>query len=250
MVGLLTEDIFEKFIAGGVAGAVAKSVIAPLDRIKVLFQTTTRLFTLHNGWLEMHRISSQEGIRAFWKGNCAQILRIMPYTAIVTTKQQFSSFDYYKAKLPLPGDSTVAVMARNFLPGSLAGATGVILTYPFEVARTRLAVQTTRRIYKGTFHAFWTVYKEEGVTTLYRGIQPTILGILVYSGVAFGVYFGSMDLIVHTSFWDHFMYGAVAGILGQLSSYPFDVVRKKMQACGFIERVSNFKSTHGSTPLQ
>ena len=83
MAGLLSEEAFEKFVAGGLAGAVAKSTIAPLDRVKVLFQATTRIFSLQNGLGESHRIMSQEGFAAFWKGNCAQLLRITPYTAIV-----------------------------------------------------------------------------------------------------------------------------------------------------------------------
>lgn len=141
-------------------------------------------------------------------------------------------------------------MVRNFLPGSLAGASAVICTYPFEVARTRLAVQTTKRLYKGTFHAFWRISQDEGLSVLYKGIGPTMVGILVYSGMAFCIYFGSKDLAAHNSTFGHFVYGAMAGILGQLTAYPFDVVRKKMQAHGFIERVSNFKSTYSSTPLQ
>lgn len=142
------------------------------------------------------------------------------------------------------------MVAHNFIPGSLAGATAVLCTYPFEVARTRLAVQTTKRLYKGTFHAFWRLTQEEGITALYKGIAPTMIGILVYSGTAFCIYFGSKDLAAHNSTFGHFVYGAMAGVLGQLSSYPFDVVRKKMQAHGFIERVSDFKSTHSATPLQ
>lgn len=85
MASFLTEERFEKFIAGGLAGAIAKSTIAPLDRVKVLFQTTTRLFNLQSGVHESKRILSQEGFSAFWKGNCAQLLRITPYTAIVAS---------------------------------------------------------------------------------------------------------------------------------------------------------------------
>lgn len=250
MAGLLDEQRFEKFVAGGLAGALSKSAIAPFDRVKVLFQTTTRLFSLKNGLMESNRIWSQEGITAFWKGNCAQLLRITPYAAIVRLTQQFGTFDYYKERLPHLGSSKLAVMVSNFLPGSLAGASAVLCTYPFEIARTRLAIQTTRRLYRGTLHAFWRISQDEGVSALYKGLTPTIIGIVVYSGTAFCIYFGSKDLAAHQSSMGHFLYGAMAGVLGQLSAYPFDVVRKKMQAHGFIERVSNFKSTHSSSPFQ
>lgn len=83
MEPLFSRGKLKKFIAGGIAGAVAKTSIAPLDRIKVLFQTTTRAFSISTAWNEVLRILSEEGICAFWKGNLVQMLRIIPYTAIV-----------------------------------------------------------------------------------------------------------------------------------------------------------------------
>ena len=126
----------------------------------------------------------------------------------------------------------------NFLPGSLAGATAVCMTFPFEVTRTRLAVQTTTKVYNGMVHAFLSLARQEGLQGLFRGITPTIFGIGIYSGVAFGLYFSSKDLIGHHGTIWYFSYGAVAGLLGQFSAYPLEIVRKRMMARGFIEQVS------------
>lgn len=65
MEAILSKEEINKFISGGVAGAIAKTVIAPLDRVKVLFQATTRKFTIHNAIQEIFRISKEEGIKAF-----------------------------------------------------------------------------------------------------------------------------------------------------------------------------------------
>lgn len=65
MVRIFTEEELQKFVCGGCAGAIAKTSIAPLDRVKVLFQATIRSFTVKSAYFEIQRIYSQEGIRAF-----------------------------------------------------------------------------------------------------------------------------------------------------------------------------------------
>ena len=159
-------------------------------------------------------------------------------------------YDYYKYSLmhPRPNNRT-QVLLYNFLPGSLAGATSVIFTYPFEVARTRLALQTHSRYYLGIVHAFRTLFKEEGLAGLFRGLVPTLQGIVIYSGVSFCIYFSSKEIFGHKNIGQHFLFGAAAGIIGQFVSYPFDVIRKRMQAKGFVEKVSNFQSTNSSAAM-
>lgn len=245
MTELFSKEKLRKFVSGGIAGGIAKSTIAPLDRVKVLFQATIRKFNFHSAIGEFTRIRQEEGIRAFWKGNGAQVLRIVPYTAIVIFTQQFTMYDYYKNSLiHMHPKSRTQVLLYNFLPGSLAGATSVIFTYPFEVARTRLALQTHTKYYLGITHAFQTLFREEGIKGLFKGLVPTLQGIVIYSGVSFCIYFSSKEILGHNSIGQHFMFGAVAGIIGQFVSYPFDVVRKRMQAKGFVEKVSKFQCTH------
>jgi hypothetical protein len=72
----------KRFIAGGIAGAVAKTAIAPLDRVKILFMTNMRTFTYTKAKEETIRILRDERFLSFWKGNMAQLWRIVPYTAI------------------------------------------------------------------------------------------------------------------------------------------------------------------------
>jgi hypothetical protein len=61
--------------AGGVAGMVAKSVVAPVDRVKILFQVSSEGFSIGRMRHIMSRIVEEEGIRGLWKGNSATMLR-------------------------------------------------------------------------------------------------------------------------------------------------------------------------------
>lgn len=72
-----------KFFSGGCAGVIAKTIIAPIDRVKFLFMGTIRHFTFQSFLNEISRINSQEGLRSYWKGNLTQIIRVFPYSGIV-----------------------------------------------------------------------------------------------------------------------------------------------------------------------
>lgn len=60
---------------GGLAGMLAKSVVAPVDRIKILFQVSSEPFSLRKVFNLMRRIHREEGLGGLWKGNSATMLR-------------------------------------------------------------------------------------------------------------------------------------------------------------------------------
>ena len=79
-------DSIIKFFSGGCAGVIAKTIVAPIDRVKFLYMGTVRHFNRKNVQNEIFRIKSEEGIRSLWKGNLAQIIRVFPYSGIVIHK--------------------------------------------------------------------------------------------------------------------------------------------------------------------
>ncbi len=92
--------------------------------------------------------------------------------------------------------------------------------------------------YSSLSNAFVSIYKQEGFRTFYRGITPTVLGIMPYAGISFFTYetLKSMYQVYSDSLELHpvhrLIFGACAGILGQSSSYPLDIVRRRMQTDG------------------
>mmetsp|Transcript_64551 Transcript_64551/g.158893 ORF Transcript_64551/g.158893 Transcript_64551/m.158893 type:complete len:377 (+) Transcript_64551:182-1312(+) len=242
-------DVCKRLVAGGIAGAVAKTVIAPLDRTKIIFQTSERIFNLRNVMDTLVTIGKTEGTRGLWRGNMATVARVFPYAGI-----QFAAFDVYKRFLTDKKTGQLSPLQRLFA-GSGAGATAVAVTYPLDLLRARLAV---RRNWDqaNSRRAWWEAMtggeQKLSIRGLYRGINPTLLGILPYAGIAFftrdslnqlaAKHFDTSAL--QTPLATKMGSGAIAGLVAQSSTYPLDLVRRRMQTEGFVDRgVGNAKGS-------
>ena len=79
---------------------------------------------------------------------------------------------------------------KNLLCGAFAGITSVTFTYPLDIIRTRLSVQTAdyatlseaqREDLPGMWRTGVNIYKTEGgFLALYGGYVPTIAGVAPY----------------------------------------------------------------------
>ena len=89
----VSQPVFAAFLAGGVAGAVSRTVVSPLERLKILFQIQSHgrneyKLSVGKGLAKMWR---DEGWRGFMRGNGTNCIRIVPYSAV-----QFGSYNFYK----------------------------------------------------------------------------------------------------------------------------------------------------------
>ena len=186
-------------LAGGIAGIVAKSVVAPVDRIKIMYQISAAPFRILDVPKVAKNIVDTEGVRALWKGNTAAMIRVFPYSGI-----QFMVYDFCKqffidrrtrSNLVDVDHHEQKMMQSSLLPieslisGMTAGSVSVLCTYPLDLTRAQLAV--VRKTSDRASHSFVGMLTENvrqrGVKGLYRGITPTMLGIFPYSGLAFAL---------------------------------------------------------------
>jgi hypothetical protein len=135
-------------IAGGLAGMVAKTVVAPIDRIKILFQVSSEPFALRNVPAVVRNICQHEGVAALWRGNSAMMLRVFPYSGI-----QFMAFDkcksymvHAKQREGLPLHQQHLSPLESLLAGSVAGVVSVFATYPLDLTRAQLAVHVKSKV--------------------------------------------------------------------------------------------------------
>ncbi|CAM0881416.1 unnamed protein product [Alopecurus aequalis] len=231
----------KELIAGGAAGAFAKTAVAPLERVKILLQTRTEGFQSLGIVRSLRKLWQYEGIRGFYKGNGASVLRIVPYAAL-----HYMTYEQYRCWILSNAPSVGTGPVVDLLAGSAAGGTAVLCTYPLDLARTKLAYQVLivaqpgnplgnsgqQPVYNGVKDVFRTVYKEGGARSLYRGIGPTLIGILPYAGLKFYIYEDLKSRVPEDykrSVILKLSCGALAGLFGQTLTYPLDVVRRQMQ---------------------
>lgn len=202
-------------LAGGTAGVISRTATAPLDRIKLLFQVRSPVRRREPRNTAFHsraraqvqsmpgsgaaagtytsigqaasKILREEGVLAFWKGNGANAVRVVPYSAA-----QLASNDLYKrliARHLLQGqipDGAPLPVAWRLLAGACAGMTATALTHPLDTLRLRLALPGQK--HQGLVTAFSTVVRTEGLGALYKGLVPTLIGIAPYAAINFATY--------------------------------------------------------------
>ncbi|KAK5836755.1 Thylakoid ADP,ATP carrier, chloroplastic -like protein [Gossypium arboreum] len=219
------------FAAGAVAGAVAKTVTAPLDRIKLLMQTHGVRAGQESakkaiGFIEaIALIGKEEGIKGYWKGNLPQVIRIIPYSAV-----QLFAYETYK-KLFKGKDGELSVVGR-LAAGACAGMTSTFITYPLDVLRLRLAVEPG---YRKMSEVALNMLREEGFASFYYGLGPSLIGIAPYIAVNFCIF----DLVKRAlpekyrqKTQASLLTAVVSALAATVTCYPLDTVRRQMQMKG------------------
>mgnify|MGYP003957378633 CR=1 FL=1 len=239
----MSSDFVLNFLAGGVSGAVAKTCTAPIERVKLLIQTQdanpkiiSGEVARYNGIVDcFSRVAKEQGIQAFWRGNFTNIIRYFPTQAF-----NFAFKDGIKAMFPKADKNTefVKFFAINMASGGLAGAGSLCIVYPLDYARTRLAsdVGGGKKQFNGLADCLKKTVAAGGVGALYNGIGVSVVGIIPYRGVYFGLfdtlsgynpYQKDQNGLLRAS--SKFVCAQTSAIAAGYASYPFDTVRRRLQ---------------------
>lgn len=236
-------DFVINFLAGGVSGAVAKTCTAPIERVKLLIQTQDANPKIISGEVARYtgivdcftRVAKEQGFGAFWRGNLTNIIRYFPTQAF-----NFAFKDGIKNLFPKADKNKefAKFFAINMASGGLAGAGSLAIVYPLDYARTRLAsdVGTGKQQFNGLMDCLKKTVAAGGIGALYNGIGVSIVGIIPYRGVYFGLfdtlsglnpYQKDQSNVLRAS--SKFACAQTSAIAAGYASYPFDTVRRRLQ---------------------
>lgn len=239
----MSTDFLVNFLAGGTSGAVAKTCTAPIERVKLLIQTQDANPKIISGEVKRYtgivdcftRVSSEQGVKAFWRGNFTNIIRYFPTQAF-----NFAFKDGIKALFPKADKNTefAKFFMINVASGGLAGAGSLMIVYPLDYARTRLAsdVGAGKQQFNGLVDCLKQTVAAGGIKSVYNGIGVSVMGIIPYRGAYFGLfdtlsgynpYQKSENNLSRAA--SKFGCAQTSAIAAGYVSYPFDTVRRRLQ---------------------
>ncbi|EIW80537.1 mitochondrial carrier [Coniophora puteana RWD-64-598 SS2] len=228
--------------AGGMAGAMEALCCQPLDTIKVRMQLSKSGMapgTKPRGFLATGAmIMRRETPLALYKGLGAVLSGIVPKMAI-----RFASFETYKGWLADKETGKTSI-GNIFISGLAAGTTeAVAVVCPMEVVKIRLQAQQHSLAdpleaprYRNAGHAVYTILREEGFLTLYRGVSLTALRQATNQGANFTAY-QELKKLAHKYQPDRtelpsyqvMMIGLISGAMGPFSNAPIDTIKTRLQ---------------------
>ncbi|CAL5442662.1 unnamed protein product [Camellia sinensis] len=264
-------SVCKSLFAGGVAGGVSRTAVAPLERLKILLQVQNPHSIKYSGTVQrLKYIWRTEGLRGLFKGNGTNCARIVPNSAV-------KFFSYEEASKGILGlyrhqtgkeDAELTPLLRVGA-GACAGIIAMSATYPMDLVRGRLTVQSAGCPELGidglTFYPVLDVCRprrllaniEESFTLFHQFSVKKALVLytkdgflhIPYVGLNFSVYESLKDWLIKTrpfglvedselSVTTKLACGAAAGTVGQTVAYPLDVIRRRMQMVGWKDAAS------------
>jgi len=227
--------------AGGVSGAVSKTITAPLEKVKLAIQNQDSNPRILSGEMKRYtgmgdcfmRHISELGATSLWRGNVANCVRYVPTAAC-----NLMFKDTIKGLFPKCNPKTEfgKFAAVQIASGSAAGGLTNTIVYPLIYVRTVLGADLGKvKKYNGMADCIMKTAKEGGVLSLYNGIGPSTVGIVVYRGAQFGL----QDIIKAFNPYQKefstrgivskFIVAQIAVSVSGIAAYPFDTMQRRLQ---------------------
>ena len=228
-------------LAGGVSGAVSKTITAPLEKVKLAIQTQDSNPRIISGEMKRYtgmgdcfrRHISEMGPTSLWRGNVANCVRYVPTAAC-----NLMFKDTFKRIFPVYNKNTDFAMFAftQIVCGSFAGAVTNTIVYPLIYVRTALGADIGKvKMYNGIGDCLMKTVKQNGFGSLYNGIGPSTAGIVVYRGVQFGLqdtikaFNPYQKDVTFIGIFSKFVVAQIAVALSGIAAYPLDTLQRRLQ---------------------
>lgn len=219
----ISNPSLRRLISGAVAGAVSRTAVAPLETIRTHLMVGS---SGSNSAQVFDNIMKHDGWKGLFRGNLVNVIRVAPSKAI-----ELFAFDTVNKKLS--GEQSKIPIPASLIAGACAGVSSTLCTYPLELVKTRLTIE--KNMYDGILDAFFKILQNEGPAELYRGLVPSLVGVIPYAATNYFAYdslkkayrkvmkqqkIGNVETL---------LIGSLAGAISSSATFPLEVARKHMQ---------------------
>merc|ERR1712172_396405 len=184
------------------------------------------------------------GFTTLYNGLSAGLLRQATYT---TTR--LGIYTWLFEKFSTDGKPPNFAMKAGL--GMTAGGSAAFVGTPAEVALIRMTSDGSlpvdkRRNYSSVFNAIARIYKEEGLTTLWRGATPTMARAMVVNAAQLATYSQAKQAILSSGYiqdgiFCHFVASMISGLVTTIASMPVDIMKTRLQSMKYVDGVPEYK---------
>ena len=227
------EENVKNIIYAGIGGMLSRTATAPLERLKVLYQNKTDIKMSYYNYLP--QLIKKEGYLSLFNGNGINCIRVVPESAI-----RYSVFDYSKKYFD---QKEIDKNLNYFISGSISGITGSCVVYPLETIRTKITAQSNKNMYNNYIDCVKKSYYRNGIQGFYKGNVLYTLGQIPYQGTNFLTYQYLKDNYENTNM-NLLLFGSFAGFTSISVSYPFEIIKRRMQLSGELGNPTYKNTAH------
>ncbi|BET02971.1 Solute carrier family 25 member [Nesidiocoris tenuis] len=175
------------------------------------------------------KITRSEGLQSLWSGLSPTLVLAVPATMVY-----FVTYEQLRCRLSdwARSSSLATPTSQPLWSPLIAGCTARLwaatLVSPLELVRTKM--QSKKLTYLEVHDALQSLLRYHGVKGLWKGLGPTLLRDVPFSGI-YWVAYEKMKMMNNskTTFASSFIGGSIAGSVAALVTTPFDVVKTYRQ---------------------
>lgn len=232
---LAKPHLLSSLVAGGAAGCISKTCVAPLSRLVMLRQVQSMPGESGLTVVQLFKgVTQAEGFFGFWRGNGATILH-----RACTSGITFFTIAAYHHMIPREKLAGLENFKQSLFISSIGALCSISLAHPLDVAKTRLITEwgsPESRYYRTTSSTLMKIAKDEGIRGLYRGLGLSITSAVPAIALNFA-FFTSLRPIVcgprePACKLQVALCGGVSAACASTILFPLDLLKKQMQLVG------------------